>query len=73
MPLVAAGHKQAKGVPAISSNGADAKPPPVLYNDYNPLRLAQHSGAEAMTFTTFDDALAEFYSKVGALMKTRKC
>lgn len=37
----------------------------LVYQDYNPLRIAQLSKAvEVLTFHTFDDALDEFYSKV---------
>jgi hypothetical protein len=41
----------------------------LVYQDYNPLRLSQLSRAkELLDFPSFDDALDEFYSKVGGLV-----
>lgn len=38
----------------------------LVYQDYNPLRLqASKSVGEVLTFTTFDEALDEYYGKVG--------
>jgi hypothetical protein len=36
----------------------------VVYEDFNPLRLAQSAGDAVIEFDCFDDALDEFYSKV---------
>ncbi|KIY94935.1 hypothetical protein MNEG_13027 [Monoraphidium neglectum] len=37
---------------------------PVVYEDFNPLRLAQCAGESVLEFPSFDDALDEFYSKI---------
>lgn len=44
---------------------AAAAAAPVVYEDFNPLRLAQAAGEEVVEFESFDDALDEFFSKVG--------
>lgn len=54
---------------AAAGDAATALPPGKVYQDYHPLLLAQMQGPgdEVLTFSSFDAALDEFYSKVGAL------
>lgn len=51
------------GLYLCDAGGAAA--PLEVYEEYGPLVLAQHRRLETRQLPTFDDALSEFYSKVG--------
>eukprot|EP00955_Chlamydomonas_euryale_P065234 359188-Chlamydomonas_euryale.AAC.1 len=50
------------GVAAVSATAAPA--PVEVYQDFYPLLLRQAAGGKHSEFPTFDDALAEFFSKI---------
>jgi hypothetical protein len=55
----------AAGGAAVTATATAEAEGAVVYEDFNPLRLAQSAGDGVVDFECFDGALDEFYSKVG--------
>lgn len=62
-PEAAKKQQQQQGAePPEGQQGADAAPAAV-YQEFEPLQLAQHADRPALRFPTFDAAVAEFFGK----------